>query len=65
LQLCHHDQHKACTQAPPRTKDFWEVCQLGEAPLPSVWVRMLRDPRPVECPCSRLHQLRELSTLFH
>jgi len=63
LQFRQHHQGWACTQA-SRTRDFWEVHQLGETPFPSVLVWAQRDPRPVECPNSRLYQLRELSTLF-
>jgi len=62
LQLHHHHQCWECTQA-PCTRDFWEVCQLGETPFPSVWVQVKRDPRLVECPLSRLHKLEELSPL--
>jgi len=59
LQLCHHHQHQACTQSPaPVTSGKFTN------PFSSVWVWVQRDPRPVECPCSRLHQLGELSILF-
>ena len=63
LQLRHHHQRQACTQA-SHASDFWEVCQLRETPIPSVLVPTQKDPRPVECPHSRLHQLGELSPLF-
>ena len=66
LQVLYHHQCWAGTQAWPLCQGFQKVRQLRETLclLPSVWVLAQRDPRPVECPCSRLYQLSELSTLF-
>ena len=47
----------------PPHKGLLEVRQLGETPFPSIWVRAQRDLRPVECPCSRHHHLRDHNPL--
>ena len=68
LQLRHHHQCWACTQA-PYTRDFWEVCQLGETHFPSAWVRVQRPQTCVKSsPTQRAlarSQLSSVSQLSH
>ena len=55
LQLLRHLQ---CILKPPHQRLLGSsLTQRNSLPLGTVWVRAQRDPRLVECPCSRHHHL--------
>jgi len=61
LQLRHHHQHWACTQA-SCARDFWEVCQLRETSFSIDLGRGAERCQTCGALHSRLQQLGKLST---